>query len=109
MRILIALAFAATLSACTTTPAPSASTASGDTQRFSGTVRAIDNGCFADGVCSVTVDDTTVVTMVGWSRDTWGHRDDGLAVGTRVDVACRKTAEGCTLAGSAGYYIRTAR
>lgn len=92
------------LAACMTSPA----TPSGDTMRFSGKVEAIDNGCFADGVCSVTVAGTKVVTMVGWSRDTWGSRPPDLEPGDAVQVYCRRSEEGCTLNGSADYYIRPA-
>ncbi len=104
----LALACALLTTACATTPAiddglPDA------TKRFSGAVQAIDNGCFADATCSVTVDGILVVTLTGWSRDTWGKRDQELKVGERVDVACRPTLEGCTLNGDAGYYVRRAR
>ena len=96
------------LSACTTQTAANDPTVSpdADTLRFAGTVQAIDDGCFADAVCSVTVDGTTVVTMVGWSRDVWGQRAPDLAIGHAVEVYCRRTAEGCTLNGDAGYYVR---
>lgn len=101
-----ALAAALALSACATTPSDGLPA---DTQRFSGTVQAVDDGCFADATCSVTVDGILVVTLTGWSRDTWGKRDDNLQVGERVQVACHKTLEGCTLNGDAGYYVRRAR
>jgi hypothetical protein len=103
-----ALLCAAALSACTTLPAADAGLPDG-TKRFSGAVQAVDDGCFADGTCSVTVNDVLVVTLTGWSRDTWGQRDTELQVGERVDVACRPTLEGCTLNGNAGYYVRRAR
>lgn len=74
--------------------------------RFSGTVQAIDNGCFADGVCSVTVDGTRIVTLVGWSQDTWGQRDPALKEGDAAEAYCRRTAEGCTLNGDAKFYVR---
>lgn len=90
------------LAACATLPA----TTSGNAMHFSGKVEAIDNGCFADGVCSVTVAGTTIVTMVGWSRDTWGSRPPELEVGDAVEVHCRRSEAGCTLNGSADYYIR---
>lgn len=90
------------LAACTTAP----ETASGNHMHFNGRVEAIDNGCFADGVCSVTVAGTRIVTMVGWSRDIWGSRPPELQPGDAVDAYCRRTPEGCTLNGSADYYIR---
>ena len=102
----VALAGALALASCATTPADGLPN---DTRRFSGTVQSIDNGCFADATCSVTVDGVLVVTLTGWSRDTWGQRDTELQVGERVDVACRPTLEGCTLNGNAGYYVRRTR
>lgn len=75
---------------------------------FQGTVQSIDNGCFADGVCSVVVDGRTVVTMRGWSRSTWGNRDPEIEVGDAVDVRCASEAGGCTLEGSADYFLRKA-
>ena len=90
------------LAACASAPA----TISGNVMRFSGKVEAIDNGCFADGVCSVTVAGTTIVTMVGWSQDTWGNRPAELKTGDPVEVRCRRSDAGCTLNGSADYYIR---
>lgn len=96
----------ALLAACATTQPPTIESASGDARRFDGTVQDINNGCFADGVCSVTVDGTVVVTLVGWSQDTWGSRDPQLKVGDRAQVYCRRTPEGCTLNGDATYYVR---
>lgn len=103
----LALLCAAALPACTTMAASDG--LPDDTRRFSGKVEAVDDGCFADGTCSVTVDGVLVVTLTGWSRDTWGQRDTDLQVGERVDVACRPTLEGCTLNGNAGYYVRRPR
>lgn len=91
------------LAACMTAPAAPF----GDAMHFGGKVEAIDNGCFADGVCSVTVAGTRIVTLVGWSRDTWGSRPPELETGDSVEVHCRRTDEGCTLNGSAEYYIRS--
>lgn len=77
-------------------------------ETFSGTIEAIDNGCFADGECSVVVAGRKVVTLRGWSQATWGVRDPELAVGDRVDVRCRVTDEACTLEGDAGSFVRKA-
>ncbi len=104
------------LAGCTTParPAPgstaeAATATSGDVLALSGHVDGIDNGCFADGECSVSVDGLKVVTMRGWSQSTWGQRDPDLVPGDRVDVRCR-TADGhCTLEGSDEYFLRKAR
>lgn len=106
MRKTLSLLLPALLAACATTPPPAGDTAPADTRRFDGTVQEINNGCFADGVCSVTVDGTVVVTLVGWSRDTWGTRDPELKVGDAAQVFCKRTPEGCTLNGDAAYYVR---
>ena len=93
------------LTACVT-PADPPNGSDAGVLAFSGTVQGIDNGCFADGVCSVEVDGRTVVTLRGWSRSTWGHRDPGIEVGDAVDVRCLVEGTGCTLEGDAGYYLR---
>lgn len=110
LPIAVALLLGACAGAARDTPPPAPQpAAAGDTRSFSGAVQAIDNGCFADGTCSVTVDGTVVVTMTGWSRDTWGPRDPDVKIGDQVQVRCRVTAEGCTLNGSAGYFLRAQR
>lgn len=83
--------------------------ASGQVLTLSGQVSSIDNGCFADGECSVSVNGLKVVTLRGWSRAIWGTRDVNLALGDRVDVRCRATDGGCTLEGSDEYFVRKAR
>lgn len=107
-RALLVLLCAAATSACTTLSAVDDGLPEG-TRRFSGQVDAVDDGCFSDATCSVTVDGVLVVTLTGWSRDTWGQRDTELQKGERVEVACKPTLEGCTLNGNAGYYVRRAR
>lgn len=102
MRLFLISLVGYALAACASIPSDG-----GTTLRFSGNVEAIDNGCFADGVCSVTVSGTSIVTMVGWSQGIWGSRPTELQAGDRVDVFCRRTDAGCTLNGSANYYIRS--
>jgi len=77
--------------------------------RFAGAIEAINDGCLADGICSLTIDGRVVVWMVGWSRDTWGQVSVERAIGTPVEVWCRRTADGCELRGNADYYVRAAR
>ena len=95
------------LAGCASPGAPTAATA-GDL-RFSGVIEAVNDGCLADGVCSLTIDGREVVTMVGWSRDTWGQVEVERNVGTPVQVWCRKTATGCELRGNPGYHVRAMR
>ena len=93
------------LAACAATP----STSSDGSRRFSGTVQAVDNGCFVDGVCTATVDGIVVTTMSGerLNNPVWGEPNALPEVGQRVDVHCLSTgATTCTLKGSRDYYLR---
>jgi hypothetical protein len=111
-RHLAALLLAlSTLTACATSPMqPKVPFAAPGERRFVGTVEAIDTGCYADGVCAMTIDGRKVVWMRGWSRATWGQvqqpPDVGEYAGKRVEVWCRTEGDGCTLEGNAGYFIR---
>ena len=95
------------LAACASPGAPTP--AAGAELRFSGVIEAVNDGCLADGVCSLTIDGVEVVTMVGWSRDTWGRVEVEKKLGTPVQVWCRRTATGCELRGNAGYHVRAMR
>lgn len=96
------------MAGCAAPGAPTAAAAAGDL-RFAGVIEAVNDGCLADGVCSLTIGGREVVTMVGWSRDTWGQVEAEKKLGTPVQVWCRKTAAGCELRGNAGYYVRAVR
>ena len=61
--LLHASVLTATLSLAAYAATPS--TSSDGSRRFSGTVQAVDNGCFVDGVCTATVDGIVVTTMSG--------------------------------------------
>ncbi len=81
-------------------------------ERFSGAITAVSLSCFADGICSVSVDGKEVVTTIGWSRDTVGSvkgvSDIGALekmIGARVNVYAKKTDTGYTLYGNSNYYI----
>jgi len=95
--------------ACASSPAPTVISTASDELRFAGAIEAIDDGCLADGICSLTVDGRKVVWMIGWSRDSWGDVSAERALGARVEVWCRKTATGCELRGNPAYYIRPAQ
>ena len=93
------------LAACAATP----STSSDGSRRFSGTVQAVDNGCFVDGVCTATVDGIVVTTMSGerLNNPVWGQPNSLPAVGQKVAVFCARTGpKACTLKGSTSYYLR---
>jgi hypothetical protein len=104
---LIAATLMSSLAGCVS-PGTS-TTAAADEWRFAGQIEAINDGCLADGVCSLTIDGREVVTMVGWSRDTWGRVEVEKRLGTPVQVWCRRTETGCELRGNAGYFVRAAR
>jgi hypothetical protein len=36
-------------------------------ETFSGTLQAVNTGCFADGICSVTIDGKEVIILTGWA------------------------------------------
>jgi hypothetical protein len=88
-----------------------------DTARFAGVVTAIDCGCWADGICTITVGDKEVTFGQGWSKETWGAMD-GLsgcegAIGMHAEVYARrfdgralKVRDWYSLEGSASYYVR---
>lgn len=100
------------LSACASTEPAPVVPADGTVREFTGTVRAVDNGCFVDGVCTATVDGTVVTTMSGerLGNPVWGQPNSLPQVGQQVEVRCRSTGpDSCTLKGDTGYYLRPVR
>lgn len=90
---------------------PSTPIASGE--KFEGTITAYSTGCFADGICSITIDGKKVVTTIGRSQQVVGSvtgiPDFGSVaskVGSHAKVYAKKTDDGYTLYGSADYYIQ---
>lgn len=84
----------------------------GTDERFEGTITAYSTGCFADGICSITVDGKTIVTTRGWSQEVVGAvtgiPDFGSIekkIGAHAKVYAKKTEEGYTLYGNSQYYI----
>ena len=84
----------------------------GDAEKFEGTVTAYSTGCFADGICSITVDGKKIITTVGRSQiivgQVTGIPDFGSIennVGAHAKVYAKKTDDGYTLYGSADYYV----
>ena len=90
------------------------------TGTFSGTISAIDTGCFADAVCSVTVDGKKVIlTQGGLSSqpnavvgklvgvNSIGDLED--KIGAFANVFAGVTPEGnYTLYGNSAYYVEVA-
>jgi len=42
--------------------------ASEKAEKFVGRITSYDTGCFADGICSITVDDKVVITTIGFRQ-----------------------------------------
>lgn len=93
-----------------------------DGETFSGKIEAVDTGCFADGVCSVTVGGKEVILLAGMRLgtippvgslkgvDSIGDLEG--KIGSTAKVYAAKTTEGgadYTLYGSASYYVEVAK
>lgn len=82
------------------------------TIQFSGTLETVSTACFADGVCSATVDGNLVVLIEGWRQGVVGEVqfDDGIgglesSIGQTVNVYAAQIDGVYTLYGSEEYYI----
>lgn len=81
--------------------------------RFEGTIQAVSTACFADGICSITIDGKVVITTIGWSQATVGSIKGSVSsigeaegkIGARASVYAKKTIDGYTLYGNNAYYI----
>ncbi|MEO6170918.1 MAG: hypothetical protein ABIO84_08290 [Lysobacter sp.] len=107
--LLLSICVLGLAAACASSPAPTAVALASDELRFAGAIEAIDDGCLADGICSLMIDGRKVVWMIGWSREAWGSVSAERRLGGRVEVWCRTTATGCELRGNPAYYIRPAQ
>lgn len=83
---------------------------------FSGVISAVDTGCFADAICSVTVDGKTVILLtgmrlgevpeVGTLKGVESIGDLEGKIGSTAKVYAAKTPEGdYTLYGNTNYYV----
>ena len=85
-------------------------------QTFSGTLSAVNTGCFSDGVCFATVDGKKVVLLIGRYQGPLGKiigadsiGDLEARVGETASVYAAKDADGnFTLLGSEKYYLKLA-
>lgn len=102
-----------------TRAAISKSEAPAPTSVFKGKISAVDTACFADGICSVTVDGKKVILLAGLrvppippvgsltGVESIGDLED--MVGSEAEVYAAKTTEGgadYTLYGSTSYYVK---
>lgn len=94
-----------------TRPAPTAT--------FTGTISAVDTACFADGICSVTIDGKKVIVLAGYRLDTApplgslkgvdSVGDLEKEIGSEAEVYAAQTTEGgndYTLYGNAAFYVK---
>ena len=91
-------------------------TAPFETATFKGKISAVDTACFADGVCSVTIDGRKVVLAAGLrinvpplgsltGVDSIGDLED--EIGSEAEVYAAKVQDGSyTLYGSTSYYVK---
>lgn len=87
----------------------------GKGEKFRGTITSYDTGCFADGVCSVTIDDKVVVTTIGFRVQPELGRLIGVEslgdferfIGSEAEVYAEKQEDGTyTLYGDSNYYVK---
>jgi len=86
---------------------------------FTGTISAVSTSCFADGICSVTVDGKDVILLSGFriapipevgslkGVDSIGDLEG--KIGSKAEVYAAPTTEGdaeFTLYGSTSYYVK---
>lgn len=82
-------------------------------ETFSGELQSVDTSCFADGVCSATVNGQIVILMQGFTGGPLGevrNSPDGIGglldvIGSNVEVYAAETESGYTLYGSNDYYL----
>ncbi len=83
-------------------------------EKFSGVLKEVNTGCFADGECYIVVDGKNITVLWGWTNETVGSVRNGEGgigelekfVGSKIDVyANRLAADKYTLYGSTGYYV----
>jgi len=85
---------------------------------FTGTISSVNTGCFADGICSVTVDGKEIILLSGFRAtpvpevgslkgvDSIGDLEN--EIGSKAEVYATPTKEGdadYTLYGSSSYYV----
>lgn len=92
-----------------------------DSETFSGTITAVDTGCFSDGVCSVSVDGKKVVLVKGgrgMSQDVKVGKLIGVdsigdleqKIGEHANVFATTTPEGdYSLYGNSLYYVEVVK
>lgn len=100
-------------------PVPKPEPTTPEATTFTGTLSAVDTACFADGVCSATVDGKEVILLAGYriapvpvsgtimGVDSIGDLED--RIGSQVQVRAAVTNEegyDYTLYGSSDYYLK---
>jgi len=116
--VVVAGAYAFSYTKDTTGDAPQGKLVTGsDTETFSGTITAVNTGCFVDAICSVTVDDKEIIlvkggrgmpedTKVGTLIGVESIGDLEGKIGAHANVYATTTPEGdYSLYGSDLYYV----
>jgi len=81
---------------------------------FTGTLEALDVGCWADGICSMRISGKQIVFGKGWSHEVYGDligfdqsKLDGKEyLGRKVQVFGWKSGEDVLITGDKKYYIK---
>jgi hypothetical protein len=100
----------------TTDTAPEETVTNEQAATFTGTISTVDTGCFADAVCSVTVDGKKVILVtgmrlgapeeVGTLKGVASIGDLEAKIGSSAKVYAAKTTDGeYTLYGNTDYYV----
>ncbi|MDQ5950242.1 MAG: hypothetical protein QG585_184 [Patescibacteria group bacterium] len=84
------------------------------TEKFSGVLKEVNTGCFADGECYVVVDQKHITLLIGWSQDTVGSIIGAPSIGDlegfkgkEVEVYAQKKNDGTyTLYGNEDFYVK---
>jgi hypothetical protein len=82
--------------------------------KFTGTLEAVNVGCWADGICSMRISGKEIVFGKGWSAETYGDllgfdssKLDGREyIGREVEVFGWKSGESILITGDKKYYIK---
>ncbi len=82
--------------------------------KFTGTLEAVDVGCWADGICSMRISGKVIVFGKGWSSETYGELlgfDSSKLggkeyVGRKVEVFGWKSGDEIRITGDRKYYIK---
>ncbi len=80
---------------------------------LTGTITALDNGCWSDGICKVEINNKIwIIYNIGRNinHELMGTTEGQLTVGGKVEIKAKKVdANNYTLVGDKGYYIKVVK